>query len=67
MMYEKRHQTMIRQAERAGEIRGRAEGEARLREVAKKMLASGMPTSQVSEFTNFSENELEKIRESITN
>ena len=63
MIYEKRHEEMIRQAERVGEARG----EAKLREVAKRMLASGMPISQVAEYTSLSEEELETLRESIAN
>ena len=46
---------------------GKAEGEGKLREIAKRMLAAGLPMSQVSEITNLSEEELEALRDTVAN
>lgn len=46
---------------------GKAEGEAKLREVAKKMLAAGMPISQVAEITSLSEDEVQSLRNTVAN
>ena len=51
-----------------GEAKGRAEGEINeRRRVAKKMLMSGMSIRQVSEITGLTEEEIQKLRDSIAN
>ena len=53
------------EGEAKGEARERARGEAKLREAAKRMLAAGMSASQVSELLELSEEEVQKLRDSV--
>lgn len=49
-----------------GEAKGRAEGEIKLREVAQRLLATGMATSKVAELTGLVEAEVSKLQKPLS-
>ena len=53
----------VRSREAKGEARGEARGEAKNRtETARRMLARGLPSEQIAEFTDLSLEEIEALR-----
>ncbi|MCC8406162.1 MAG: hypothetical protein LN560_00740 [Rickettsia endosymbiont of Sceptobius lativentris] len=53
----------IMDAETKGEARGEAKGEARQKiSMAKKMLAKNRPLDEIMEFTDLTEEEIEKLK-----
>ena len=67
MITERDYQNILATAREQGHDAGFAEGEARgiergRAEVARKLLASGMPESQVAEFTGLTAEQLEELK-----
>jgi predicted transposase/invertase (TIGR01784 family) len=67
-MLQKNVDKWIEEWKAEGEARGEARGEIKgIQKIAKRLLAAGMPISQVSDITNLSEDELQELRDSVAN